>query len=140
MTAARLSAVRSVQPLDNNARSSGQWDAAQAVTDAAANSPAPDDLQQFEQVMGTMAKLRAQAPQRVAAPGSDPLNLHGLSGYLSKRGEKFASLHDDKIKYRSPESILEVMKQMSDSSFENELLAKVVGKTISGIDQLTKLN
>jgi hypothetical protein len=90
--------------------------------------------------MGEMARLCAPRPPRTALPGSDPLHLNGLSSYLSKRGEKFAALYDDTIKYRSADSMLQVTKQMADGSFENELLAKVVGKTISGIDQLTKLS
>ena len=46
---------------------------------------------------------------------------------------------DEAVRTGSPEQMIKVTAAMVDSGTETDLLAKTIGKTVSAVDQLTKL-
>ena len=66
--------------------------------------------------------------------------LSDLSTYLSGRHQSVVRMMDEAVRTGSPEQMLKVTAAMIDNSAESDLLAKTVGKTVSAVDQLTKLS
>jgi Type III secretion basal body protein I, YscI, HrpB, PscI len=88
-----------------------------------------------------MSTYSARPGRLLARAGtSDPLRLQALSDAISSSQGRIRELNQQAIQTRDPSVLLRVTEAMADSSLRNELVSKVVGKTISGIDQLTKLS
>jgi nitrogen regulatory protein PII-like uncharacterized protein len=77
---------------------------------------------------------------RVAKLSKDPTLLGELSDYLSGRRGMASHQLSGILSSRDPAAMIEVAREMSDQAIEQDLLVKVIGKTVSSIDQLTKLN
>lgn len=66
--------------------------------------------------------------------------LKDLSTYLSDRQQSVVRMMDEAMRTGSSEKVLKVTAAMIDKSAESDLLAKTVGKTVSAVDQMIKLN
>ena len=116
----------------------------EGVAGGRALSVAPAAAASFAQAMsrqlpdGLLRKAPAVAPVRELNGPAKVLN--DLSAYLSGRHQAVARMMDDAVRTGSPEQMLKVTAAMIDSGAETDLLAKTIGKTVSAVDQLTKLN
>jgi hypothetical protein len=111
-----------------------------------------DHLHAFQQVLdgvGSSGRLLKkvsshQAPIKsmsAAEPGARPMGpLSHLSDYLKAKHEHISGMVGSVLVSRDPTAVNRVTAAMADSGVESDFLAKVLGKTISGVDQLTKLN
>jgi len=97
----------------------------------------------FDQTMlralpyGLLRKSHSVEPVREVGGAARVLN--DLSAYLSGRQQAVARMVDEAVRTGSPEQMLKVSAAMVDSGTETDLLAKTIGKTVSAVDQLTKL-
>ncbi|MBV6322458.1 EscI/YscI/HrpB family type III secretion system inner rod protein [Duganella violaceipulchra] len=74
----------------------------------------------------------------LSAAGAAP--LRALSDYFRDRGQALASQMARVQATRDPAAMLRVTNELIDLGVQNDLLAKVVGKSVSAVDQLTKLS
>jgi hypothetical protein len=95
------------------------------------------DLSIFHQAMNNLASAAPIVRAR-EAPSVSPLSE--LSSYLRGRHLDLAQRMSEVIATRNPQSLLKATATMVDAGVESNLVAKVLGKTVSAIDQLTKLN
>ena len=86
---------------------------------------------------GLLRKSPSVEPVREVRGAAKVLN--DLSAYLSGRQQAVARMVDEAVRTGSPEQMLKVSAAMVDSGTETDLLAKTIGKTVSAVDQLTKL-
>jgi hypothetical protein len=107
-------------------------------------SVAPGSEVSFTQSMlqplreGVLHKASAVTPVREL--GGPAKALNDLSTYLSGRHQAVVRMMDEAVRTGSPEQMVKVTAAMIDNSTETDLLAKTVGKTVSAVDQLTKLS
>ena len=87
---------------------------------------------------GLVRKASALAPVREL--GGPAKALNDLSNYLSGRHQAVVRMIDEAVRIGSPEKMMKVNAAMIDLGAETDLLAKTVGKSVSALDQLTKLN
>jgi hypothetical protein len=87
---------------------------------------------------GLLRKVPETAPVREI--GGPAKMLNDLSNYLSGRQQMVVRMMDVAVRTGSPEQMLKVNAAMIDNGVETDLLAKTIGKTVSAVDQLTKLN
>ena len=66
--------------------------------------------------------------------------LSSLSDHFKAQGEQVARMVGASVDSRDPVAMHRVSVVMQDNSIESDLVAKVIGKTVSAVDQLTKLN
>ena len=86
---------------------------------------------------GVLRKSPSVEPVRELGGAARVLN--DLSTYLSGRQQTVARMVDEAVRTGSPEQMIKVTAAMVDSGTETDLLAKTIGKTVSAVDQLTKL-
>ncbi|MDQ0083810.1 hypothetical protein J2W35_004176 [Variovorax boronicumulans] len=135
------SAVSSIRALGRGDAVQGQHAATDFNGPGAIGPALPrlDDVRDFNQILAALDGSSMLTPARSGgAPPAGPLGA--VSAYLSKRGTEMAELFEGTVRSRDPQSMLKATVKMTDASLENELLAKVIGKTVSGIEQLTKLS
>ena len=118
--------------------------ASQGVGAEQVPSIAPASAANFAQSMsqplrdGLLRKAPSFTPVRELEGPAKVLN--DLSTYLSGRHQSVVRMMDEAVRTGSPEQMLKVTAAMIDNSAESDLLAKTVGKTVSAVDQLTKLS
>jgi hypothetical protein len=119
---------------------SAPWNGALAGAQAPGSAPGAADLLKFQQTMDEMRSLRGPTGEQrpTPVPGVGP--LQNLSNYLTQRGSEMAGLQERNIKQRDVQSALDLNIKMADTNFENELMFTAIGKTFSGITELTKLS
>lgn len=90
--------------------------------------------------------LRGLAGRSVlrAAPIEEPVQRSGgalgeLSAYLSARDGSNARRMSRILRSGDIQEVDRLVADLSDQSVANQVLAKVVGKAVAGVDQLTKL-
>jgi hypothetical protein len=66
--------------------------------------------------------------------------LDDLSKYMMGRRQAMVNMMDEAVRTGSPDKMLKVGAALIDGSTEATLIAKTIGKTVSAVDQLTKLN
>lgn len=66
--------------------------------------------------------------------------LSDLSDYLHHKQVKFVGMVGAVLNSRDTTAINKTVATMVDNGVENDLMAKTIGKTVSAVDQLTKLN
>ena len=92
----------------------------------------------------TMEPMPATMSPSFAKPGSlkpRPAGfLSELSDHLKSRGEQMAGLVGAALVSRDPTVVNQVVASMAENGVEGDFTAKVLGKTVSAVDQLTKLN
>lgn len=115
--------------------------------------PSPSDARLFGQMMQKKISLplgilkKTMEPSAVT-PSSSFDKLHSrpagflgdLSDHLKVRGERMASLVGAALVTRDPTVVNQVVASMTENGVEGDFTAKVLGKTVSAVDQLTKLN
>jgi hypothetical protein len=85
--------------------------------------------------------LRKASPVKSVRELDGPAKaLSDLSTYLSGRQQVVVRMMDEAVRTGNPEQMLKVTAAMIDNSAETDLLAKTLGKTVSALDQLTKLS
>jgi len=101
------------------------------------SSTAMADLRIFHQTMSDLASAASIVRPREATSVSP---LSQLSDYL--RGQRMDLVHrmSAVVATRNPQSLLQATAAMVDAGVESTLVAKVLGKTVAGIDKLTNLN
>lgn len=106
---------------------------------AEAGTPRAADAREFEQALSGLAGrsvLRAPAaPAAAPSPGA----LGELSAYLSARDGSNARRMSRILRSGNIQEVDGLVAELSDQSVANQVLAKVVGKAVAGVDQLTKL-
>lgn len=75
-----------------------------------------------------------QAPSRASQP------LNDLSNYLAGRNHAVTQMMDKVLRTGNPHEMMQATSVLIDGGVETDLVAKVIGKTISAVDQLTKLS
>ncbi|WP_426162392.1 EscI/YscI/HrpB family type III secretion system inner rod protein [Pseudoduganella sp. R-34] len=114
----------------------GRVAAARAATlrAAGADSAAARDVDVFRQA------LQAPLPGSVLKPGRTGSALQELTDALSRNRRSLARQIEQVQTTRDPASIVKITNELVDQGVQNDLIAKVVGKTVSAVDQLTKLS
>jgi len=104
---------------------------------SAAQLPAPaprEDLDLFAQA------LRAPLPRPALKPAGGTGALDELSSSL-RRSKRMVAAQMERLQVtRDPAAMLQITNELIDQGVQSDLIAKVIGKSVSGIDQLTKLN
>lgn len=90
----------------------------------------------------TAAQAQARTMRALAAPPESaiPAALSALSRHLASRETTLVSCMSTVVAKRDPAALMRITSEMVNNGAENTLLAKTLGKTVSSIDQLTKLN
>jgi hypothetical protein len=109
---------------------------ASGAVGALPSPPDSGDLAVFQQTLRSLQSPVGNAGKVT----TDPSLLGELSNYLSARRSMAANQLTGVLNTRDPAALIEVSREMSDQAIEQDLLVKVIGKTVSSIDQLTKLN
>jgi len=107
--------------------------------------PAQADLDFFADAMRDLESVSTSLAPSSARSSEAPLSggvsrLEQLSDYLSERQVRMATDISKVLVSRDSAAMLQVTAKALDNSVESDLLAKVIGKTVSAVDQLTKLN
>jgi hypothetical protein len=113
---------------------------AQDSADEAPGDASAADIELFQQALLEAAQVRGAVVARTSAsPGASPL-LSGLADHLHGRAEGLSSRVSRVVASRDPVGMMQATAHLVDSSIETTLIAKVIGKTVSAVDQLTKLS
>jgi hypothetical protein len=130
MSSAAISAIARVAPVSSG--SSGPL--AGGAAPASAMRPDSHDLGLF--------RLAMQAPSGAgpALKPAGPAPLGALSNYLNRQQRGIADQMARVQVTRDPAAMLQVTNELIDQGAQSDLIAKVIGKTVSAVDQLTKLN
>lgn len=93
-----------------------------------------DELELFAQAL--------QAPQArpVLKPAGGAGALDTLSSYLQRNQRRVAGEMERVQVTRDPAAMLRITNELIDQGVQSDLIAKVIGKSVSAVDQLTKLN
>lgn len=102
-----------------------------------ASSAVAADLSVFHQTMNNLASAASIVRLREATSES---SLAQLSDYLRDRHLDLIHRIGAVVATRNPQSLLQATAAMVDAGVEGTLVAKVLGKTVAGIDKLTNLN
>jgi hypothetical protein len=132
-TSAALSAVAAVDPIE--ALPGGVPGAAPGLARDAAG--AADFAAHFNS-LGGVAALRAPAPGTMGA--AEPSKLERLSSYFQDRGARHSAAMARAVTTRDAAEMLRLTAQGMDMGVQSELMAKFIGKTVSAVDAITKLN
>lgn len=129
ITAAHMVQVERVSP-DRTGAAGGS-----ALPDGAAVADR-NDLDLFNRAMQDAmprSALKSQAPAGVTPLGQ-------LSEYMRGHTQAMARQMSQVQATRDPATMLKVTAEMIDHGVESDLISKVIGKTVSTVDQLTKLS
>lgn len=94
----------------------------------------PGDAQAFAEAMLAVAGLQQQAWTRPSAPMTDR-----MSAAVASTRQATADSLAEAVRAHNSTDLLLIARDLQDQSVQNDLFAKVTGKTVSAIDQLTKL-
>lgn len=97
----------------------------------------PADAQAFAEAMMAVQGVDARDLLEGSSGASSP--LQGIAQALAGNREATAGRLTDAVRGHDNTGLLMVARDLQDQSVQGDLFAKVAGKTVSAIDQLTKL-
>lgn len=104
----------------------------------ARDKPPHSDLQLFQQAFDSFENPPKLSVSNAVSKPTIPV-FSELSEHFSKRRANFGQKIDSALASKNPNEMVQVVAAMGNQSAESELVAKLVGKSVSAIEQLTKL-